>query len=310
MLSAFAYYCVRKALGRMPKVEGLNRRKFTEIIGPLFTGYFLWLLRPVEQSLKGRVPPNAVTAASMVVCASAGLSFATGHLAAAAWLYILAGALDVLDGRLARATNRSSRAGAFLDSVSDRWGELFVFAGLAWYVRDTAWLGAVMLAVSGSMMVSYTRARGEGLDLKLDGGTMQRAERIFIVAVGSLIASWFDMAAATAQYSTHIVGVALLVTGVGSTATSIHRWWNGYTQLQAREDAMVESQLEADASAQSGSLLIRFDRNGDEDAASAVANSEQRESTLSNAIMVRQPEGSKSWAAATALESVPGRVRE
>src|SRR4029077_18703874 len=105
--------------------------------------------------------------------------------------------LDVLDGRLARAMNRQSRAGAFLDSVTDRWGELFVFTGFAWFLRGSVWLLAVMLAVIGSVMVSYTRARGESLGIVLDGGNMQRAERIALVSLGTLVTAYFHSTLST-----------------------------------------------------------------------------------------------------------------
>lgn len=236
MVSMFAYFCIRSALGRQPTVEGLRRRKFTEIFGPFLTAYILWLLRPIERAfVVARVPPNAITTTSLLLCAISGFAVATGHLATAAWVYICAGLLDILDGRLARATNRSSPAGAFLDSVSDRWGELLVFSGLIWFLRTSPWLGAAMLALAGSVMVSYTRARGEGLDLKLDGGTMQRAERITLVSVGTLIAAWFNGASDTVAYVPHIVGAALLLTGVGSTVTALGRWMHGYKTLKARE---------------------------------------------------------------------------
>lgn len=236
MIGMFIYFSVCSALGRQPKVQGLERRKFTDIFGPFLTAYLLWLIQPIERAfVAARVSPNSITAASLLLCAISGTAMATGHLATAAWVYIFAGMLDILDGRLARATNRSSQAGAFLDSVSDRWGELFVLCGFGWYLRSSPWLGAVMLAVAGSMMVSYTRARGEGLALNLDGGTMQRAERIALVSVGTLVAAWFGAASSTAGYGTAVIGGALLLTGVGSTATALGRWMQGYRSLAARE---------------------------------------------------------------------------
>ena len=233
---SFATYTVLCVLGRRPEVSGLNRRKFTSVLGPFMVRYGLWVLRPVERAVVAwRIHPNSVTCASLFACACAGLSIAFGHMATAAWLYILAGLLDILDGRLARATNRSSQAGAFLDSVADRWGELFVFSGFAWFLRDSAWLAAVMLAVAGSIMVSYTRARGEGLDLNLDGGNMQRAERIALVSVGTLLTAWFDAAGETAIYGSHVIGVALLMVGAASSVTAVGRWMRGYRVLKARE---------------------------------------------------------------------------
>jgi CDP-diacylglycerol--glycerol-3-phosphate 3-phosphatidyltransferase len=252
MLTALAAYSILCALGRRPHVEGIDRRKFSEIIGPFLTGYFLWMIQPVERLFVNlRVHPNVITFASLLVCAGAGGAIATRHLATAAWLYILAGMLDILDGRLARATNQSSKAGAFLDSVADRWGELFVFSGFAWYLRDSAWLAVVMLTLGSSLMVSYTRARGESLGVKLDGGTMQRAERIMLVSIGTLITSWFDAANDTAEYGPHVIGVALAMVGLASTLTAIHRWLQGYRVLKARErgEARLETTEPAAAKA-------------------------------------------------------------
>ncbi|GAB4528366.1 MAG: hypothetical protein Tsb0020_45540 [Haliangiales bacterium] len=246
MIGAFLYYCALSAAGRRPQVDGVSRRKFTDIFGPFLIGYLFWLLRPIERLfVASRVPPNAITMTSMMLCAIAGVAAATGYLATAAWVYIGAGMFDVLDGRLARATNRSSKSGAFLDSVSDRWGELLIFSGYAWLMRDSPWLLAVMLAVAGSMMVSYTRARGEGLGVDLDGGTMQRAERIAIVAIGTLAAAWLQAATNTAGYALHVIGVALLITGVGSVATGLGRWVHGYRALTARERARADDEASA-----------------------------------------------------------------
>lgn len=239
MIGMFAYFSVCSALGRQPAVDGLNRRQFSEIIGPFLTAYFLWLIQPLERTLiAARVSPNLLTGISLLLCALSGLSAALGYLATAAWIYVAAGMLDILDGRLARATNRSSQAGAFLDSVSDRWGELFILSGFAWYLRGSLWLVAVMLAVAGSVMVSYTRARGEGLGLKLDGGTMQRAERILVVSVGTLTTAWFAAAPSTAAFAHHIIGTALLITGLGASATGVSRWMEGYKLLKARESGI------------------------------------------------------------------------
>jgi phosphatidylglycerophosphate synthase len=236
MAVMFGVYCVLCMTGRTPQVIGIDRRKFSELVGPFVTRYFLWLIAPIEKVfVANRVSPNFLTLTSLVGCAGSGVAIATNHMATAAWLYVFAGILDILDGRLARATSQQTIAGAFLDSVSDRWGELFVFAGFAWFVRDSVWLLAVMLAVAGSMMVSYTRARGEGLGLRLDGGLMQRAERIGLVSVGTMITAWFHAVPDTRIYGPHIIGVSMLIVGLGSSFTAIGRWMDGYRALQLRE---------------------------------------------------------------------------
>ncbi len=233
MLGVYAVLC---AVGRTPVIEGLDRRRFTEIFGPFLTRYMLWMIRPLERFLLGTgVSPNTLTCMSLASCGAAGVAIATCHLASAAWLYSLAGVLDILDGRLARATGQQSVAGALFDSVADRWGEIFVFTGCAWYLRETPWLFAVMAALGGSMMVSYTRARGEGLGLNLDGGTMQRAERIVLVSWGALIAAWLEAAPSTDAYGETALGIALCAVGLASSITAVGRWIRGYRALVARD---------------------------------------------------------------------------
>jgi CDP-diacylglycerol--glycerol-3-phosphate 3-phosphatidyltransferase len=93
-----------------------------------------------------------------------------------------------------------------------------------------------MLAAGGSLMVSYTRARGEALGIALDGGAMQRAERIALVSIGTLITAWFNAARDTQEYGIHVIGVALLIVGVGSSWTAISRWVQGYRMLRDAEE--------------------------------------------------------------------------
>jgi phosphatidylglycerophosphate synthase len=232
-ITVFVVYCVLCLIGRRP-VTGENRKHSRFFY--FFIDYFLWMLRPFERALRAsNLTPDALTLLSLAACAGAGLAIGTGHLATAGWLYIVAGGLDVLDGRIARATNRQGKAGAFLDSVTDRWGELFVFAGFAWFLRGSGWLLVVMLALVGSVMVSYTRARGESLGVVLDGGAMQRAERIALVSVSTLVTAWFHSAAETRYIAPHVIGVALLITGVGSSATALSRWVMGYRILKAAD---------------------------------------------------------------------------
>jgi phosphatidylglycerophosphate synthase len=144
---------------------------------------------------------------------------------------VLAGIADVLDGRLARLGNKQTAAGALFDSVSDRWGELLVFAGYAWFLHDSAWLLAPFGAFGASMMVSYTRARAEGLGIQLNGGMMQRAERIMLVCGGTLIAVIYGDPDAAVT----IIGMTMLITAATSTGTAISRWVAGYRELAKRE---------------------------------------------------------------------------
>ena len=223
--TAFVVYSVLCVAGHAPRVVNV---KHNLVFGQFFASYLVWLLRPLERLLTGRVSANAITLLSLGLCALTGLAIALGHLAGAVWLYAFAGIADVLDGRLARRSGTQTPAGALFDSVCDRWGELFVFAGYAWLLRESAWLLAVLAALGGSLMVSYTRARAEGLGIELAGGVMQRAERIVVVTGGTLIAAWFGNAMASEALAMSILGGTMLVVGVASSATALGRFVVGY----------------------------------------------------------------------------------
>jgi CDP-diacylglycerol--glycerol-3-phosphate 3-phosphatidyltransferase len=237
MTLAFLVYCGLCAAGRAPEIHG--GAKHNQILGPFLARYLVWVIGPLERLLVGRVSPNQITAVSLLMCAWSGVEAGLGQLAGAAWIYTLAGILDVLDGRLARLANKQTKSGALFDSVSDRWGELFVFTGYAWYLRDTPWLLAVMGAIGGSMMVSYTRARAEGLGIELSGGVMQRAERILLIVVGSLVAAGYAPDPGAAWQTAAILGGTMAICAVGSTATAINRWIVAFREL-ARRDASAE----------------------------------------------------------------------
>ncbi|MFN0249573.1 MAG: CDP-alcohol phosphatidyltransferase family protein [Kofleriaceae bacterium] len=216
--------------GRQPEVRGA---KHNVLFGEFFGRWLVWMLTPVERLLVGRVSANAITTLSLLLCVAAGVGAATGHLVVATWTFITAGILDALDGRIARLSGEQSKAGALFDSVSDRWGEFAAFTGYVWFLRESPWLLAAMGAIGGSMMVSYTRARAEGLGVELRGGMMQRAERMVLVCLGTLIAAWF---AAGGNYgiAVPIIGVTLGICALASTATALSRWVLAYRVLAGR----------------------------------------------------------------------------
>lgn len=231
---ALVVYTALVVTGRERVVAGI---KANEILGPFWASYIVWLIRPLERRLvAARVAPTTVTAVSLAFCVLAGIAVAVGSLAAGAWLFIGGGILDLVDGRLARATNQQTRAGALFDSIADRWAELAMLGGFAWYLRDHgAWFLAVMAATGGSLMVSYTRARAEGLGLTLRSGAMQRAERMILISVGTLIAAWLGTASTSTALAATTIGVTLSICGLLSSATAIRRWIEAHRALSASE---------------------------------------------------------------------------
>jgi len=142
--------------------------------------------------------PNSLTLIGSVLTASVGLLAAQGWFAVAGVCLCVFSALDTLDGALARATNSVSTFGAFFDSVCDRYADAAVYFGLMWwYAVHAEPLGVALagLALIGSFMVSYARARAEGLGLQAaEVGWFQRPERIILLGVGLLIAQFLPVA--------------------------------------------------------------------------------------------------------------------
>jgi CDP-diacylglycerol--glycerol-3-phosphate 3-phosphatidyltransferase len=145
------------------------------------------------------IRPNHVTIAGFLVAAGSGYLASSGSLRLAGAVYLVGSALDALDGALARRTGRVSRFGAFLDSLLDRAGEGALLLGLAAYFSGTGNQSAVVLTVAallGSLLVSYARARGEGLGVSARSGIAPRPFRVILLAVG-LIALRPEWALAT-----------------------------------------------------------------------------------------------------------------
>jgi CDP-diacylglycerol---glycerol-3-phosphate 3-phosphatidyltransferase len=161
--------------------------------------------------------PNALTVIGSVLTACVGLLIAQGWFVAAAICLWLFSAMDTLDGALARASGRVSVFGAFLDSVCDRYAEAAVYFGVIWYYQWTANPRGLLLsyvALIGSLMVSYARARAEGVGLQAaEVGWFQRPERIITLGLGLLIASIAPIA----------LEIALALLAVLTTVTVLQR---------------------------------------------------------------------------------------
>jgi CDP-diacylglycerol--glycerol-3-phosphate 3-phosphatidyltransferase len=153
--------------------------------------------RYVTRLARTRVSPNALTAAGMLLCIAAAFvipfenrnEFLYYWLAAG--LFIVGSVLDILDGALARQSNKATPFGEFLDSLSDRVSEGFVLAAIAFvFARagDDVAVAFCVAAVAGSFLVSYARAKAELIGLKGDVGIGSRAERVIVIASGLILA--------------------------------------------------------------------------------------------------------------------------
>jgi CDP-diacylglycerol--glycerol-3-phosphate 3-phosphatidyltransferase len=154
----------------------------------------------VKLLIKFGVTPNVVTSIGLIINVIAAIVFiiggeigVQGDLSYIGWgcgLVLFAGLFDMLDGQVARKGNMSSRFGALYDSVLDRYSELFMFLGICHYLVAHHYLLSSLfafVALVGSMMVSYVRARAEGLGIECKEGLMQRPERIVIIGISGLV---------------------------------------------------------------------------------------------------------------------------
>jgi CDP-diacylglycerol--glycerol-3-phosphate 3-phosphatidyltransferase len=158
------------------------------LIPSVIRNAFRALIAPVARGLAaGKVHPNTITILGVIPAILAGYAFALGDVRLGGILLGASGLLDLLDGQVARHGNLMTKFGAILDSTLDRYAEIAVFIGFAVLYRDSNTLYGVVLALGGSLMVSYVKARAEGLGFSCDWGLLQRPERLVILIVGALI---------------------------------------------------------------------------------------------------------------------------
>jgi CDP-diacylglycerol--glycerol-3-phosphate 3-phosphatidyltransferase len=233
---ALGLFSLRARWVGIPVDAEVASRPASKLLGRFLRHYIMWVLAPWERVLvRWHVSPNALTFASFVTACVSGVFFAVGNFGAGGWLYLLTGILDILDGRIARATGKVTKGGAFFDSVMDRYAELVVFAGLAVYYRHDWALYVVMLASVGSIMVSYTRARGEALGVEVNIGTMQRPERLFYLGVISGLSPIVETLFGHGALPPFVpVVVALALLGASANVTAIRRITHTLALLDGR----------------------------------------------------------------------------
>lgn len=171
-----------------------------------------WLITPLARLIsRTGITPTGLTVAGFVLNTGVAWVLALGHLRLGGLLVLLAGAFDALDGALARLTDRVTPFGAFLDSTLDRCSEAVLYLGLLYFYAERSSrleILLIYLAITGSFLVSYTRARAEGLDIECRVGLFTRFERVVVLALGLLLGQML---------------LALTVLAVGSHLTALQR---------------------------------------------------------------------------------------
>lgn len=181
------------------------------------------IIEPVTRWLVNRhVHPNLLTTCGFATTLVAGLLYHQDHVRTAGLFVLIGGLFDIFDGRVARESGLASKFGSFYDSTLDRISEIVVYVGLlSLYndyrtdLADVAMIYTIMLAATGSLMVSYTRAKAEALGMDCSVGFMQRPERIVLLGVGSLL---FGL-----SYEGLVVSAIIVVMAITTNLTAIQR---------------------------------------------------------------------------------------
>ena len=181
-----------------------------------------YLEQPVASVLaKMGLTPNIVTLLGLAGAGAGAYLISIGILWAGGIVLLASGIFDLFDGALARLTGRTSKFGALLDSVVDRVSEAVILLGLlVFYIRlsSTEGLVLVYLALAGSIMVSYLRARAEGLGIECSVGVMTRPERVVTLGVGLIIGHWWPTVVLV------VLGVIAGLTFLTTVQRLIHAW--------------------------------------------------------------------------------------
>ena len=188
----------------MADLQGIRRA-----LGRYFTNPIVTVLE------KTHVSPNTVTCLGLLITIAAAVLVALEHPFAAGFVVLFAGLFDMLDGALARRTNRITRFGGVLDSTLDRVSEAVVLIGIAvLYTNQHSTWGVALAgtALIGSQLVSYIRAKSEALNIKCEIGVFTRPERVVILSIGLLLSR-----------SNNVLLIALAIIAVLSFVTAGQR---------------------------------------------------------------------------------------
>src|SRR5271157_3998745 len=199
---------------------------FTRAIGIACNKVILLIVRGLALS---KIHPNVLTFIGLLINIVAAALLAIGRFRAAGFVIIGAGLFDMVDGRVARETNQVTRFGGFFDSVIDRYSDLALYMGLlVYYASINRFFYIVLTAVvmTGSVMVSYTRARAENAIPKCKVGFLERPERVVLIIIGAL---FLRMAA------------VLWVIAVLSNLTVIHRMIYTFHEANLLDDAQLRA---------------------------------------------------------------------
>jgi CDP-diacylglycerol--glycerol-3-phosphate 3-phosphatidyltransferase len=206
---------------------------FTRGIGLFFGAIINRIVRWLALS---KIHPNVLTFLGLLINIWAAWLFAQGNFRWAGVVVTGAAIFDMVDGRVARATSQVTRFGGFFDSVVDRYSDLALYIGLlVYYASINRFFYIVLTAIvmTGSVMISYTRARAENAIPKCKVGFLERPERVVLIILGAL-AAWIPGVGDR-------MAAVLWVIAVLSNVTVVHRMIYTYQQAKLLEDAQLRA---------------------------------------------------------------------
>ncbi|MFQ5627405.1 MAG: CDP-alcohol phosphatidyltransferase family protein [bacterium] len=207
--------------------------------------WYLNLIKPiVDFFIKLELNPNFFTTIGFILSIIAAYFFAAGSLRIGGLIILLAGTFDIVDGQVARATNRVTKFGALYDSTLDRYSEVIMFFGIAYFFVSQSMLKtsvAVSIALGGSIMVSYVRARAEALGFECKVGIMQRPERVVYIGLGALI------------HEIMLV-IALTIVAVLANFTALQRLYHIWKQENGESKHEVATTVESSETSSTNTL--------------------------------------------------------
>ncbi len=194
-LAAFVGFAVKSALQGRPHTARVEKAGGSLLLSKYMMEYGLWVFGPLTRTaVQLGLHPDFFSWMSLVLQFGAALLIATGYFGLGAWVLVFGAFCDALDGAVARARGVASDAGEVLDAAIDRWADMAIFFGYAWYYHNLWW--AFFLAVAacaGSVMVSYSRAKGESFGVDAAMGLMQRHERMTWLALATLTSALWEV---------------------------------------------------------------------------------------------------------------------
>ncbi len=216
----------------------------TKVLPNFIQDFYYKMVNPlVDFLINQEIHPNFLTTLGLLFSIVIAILLTQGLFFWSGVMIILAGTCDMVDGKVARKSGLGTKFGALYDSVIDRYSETIIFFGVCFYfVQNKMYITSIagFIAISGSLMVSYVRARSEGLGLKCKVGLMQRPERLIFLSIGCLLG---DITFVEPYYPVSLI-IAIWAIAVSANFTAIQRLYHAWKETYLKEERKEEEYLQ------------------------------------------------------------------